>query len=315
MDTGFKEAHRNFDVDLMLTCDDSYYFVYGGQVFVVFCPPYEDFALKLMKYNSCSKTLNEVWATKITDFEFDFEYLTNIVADNNDRYIYLIGLKNNSKAINALENAPMDSWIHEISRHIFIVKINMETYTIEGNHCITSSAFQNPSDFRVCCNLEKGELYFFSSKELSAYCLKTRKMVSLPLLFGRGADFNDKVEIYWSGGSLYLFLIIEQTLYIRKLDPQSTSKVPVGSFRQQLSVRTYDFDHLNGKIPCCLTSTLISSDKVQLCVQLVGPDDDRYLTQILQYFFSTEELKHICNGPRVCFNDDLKIVAVPSYIF
>ena len=80
-----------------------------------------------MKYDSLIKTLSEVWATKIRNHEFDFEYLTNIIADNNDRYIYLIGLKNNAKASNVyVENASIDSWIHEISRHIFIVKINME---------------------------------------------------------------------------------------------------------------------------------------------------------------------------------------------
>ena len=90
----------------------------------MYCPPYEDFPLKLMKYDSLIKTLSEVWATKIRNHEFDFEYLTNIIADNNDRYIYWIGLKNNAKASNILEHT---SIIHEISRTIFVVKINMET--------------------------------------------------------------------------------------------------------------------------------------------------------------------------------------------
>ena len=158
-------------------------------------------------------------------------------------------------------------------------------------------------------------MYFFSTKKLTSYHIKTSKVVSSPLSFDPEVDLIDKVEIHWSSGYLYLFLIIEQTLHIRKLDPPGGQTVLGSLFLRQLLVRTYDLD-LNGKIPHCLTSTLISPDKVQLCVQLSDPGDeeDKYPTQILQYCFSTDEVEHICDGPLLDNDNVVRIVAVPSYL-
>ena len=189
MEPGFKEALQSHDFDKIFTCDGEISFVYGGQAFVLFFPAYEDFPFQLMRYDSCNKTLNKVWEEKIKDLE----YPTNIFADNNDRYVYLIGLKKSISTRNVIENPRRNhAGVSQISRDIVIIKMNMETYKIERKYCITSFPLRNISDFRVCCNLEQGEIYFLSTKKLSTYYIKTQNIVSSTLSFDRAAALKTK---------------------------------------------------------------------------------------------------------------------------
>ena len=100
------------------------------------------------------------------------------------------------------------------------------------------------------------------------------------------------------------------------MEPPGKSKVSENSYDQQLPIRTYVFDP-NGRIPYKFASAIISPDTVQLCVQLTDPDqsEDKDPTQILQYCFSSDELKHICDGPSFETFLDFKLLAVPSYLF
>ena len=142
-----------------------------------------------MRYDSCNMTLNKVWEEKIKDLE----YPTNIFADNNDRYVYLIGLKKSISTRNVIENPRRNhAGVSQISRDIVIIKMNMETYKIERKYCITSFPLRNISDFRVCCNLEQGEIYFLSTKKLSTYYIKTQNIVSSTLSFDRAAALKTK---------------------------------------------------------------------------------------------------------------------------